>query len=172
VPLSLWQLVARLFAFLAWKVFPHRRHVIEGNLRTAFPDWDDATRERVIRDYYRGFADVFVEVFHVPRMSREELNRRMRILNPELARAEVERGKPVLLLAAHQGNWEWLLLALSTQLGMPVDAAYKPLVNAWADREMLASASTGPGSSTAIPPSSSVARRSHAACVTPRCSSG
>ena len=138
VPLPVWYAVASFFAFLAWKVIPYRRHVVEGNLRLSFPEWDDARRERVIRDYYRGFADVFVEVFHTPRMAREDLGRRMRILNPELARAEVARGKPVLLMAAHQGNWEWLLLGLSTQLDMPVDAAYKPLKNAWADREMLA----------------------------------
>jgi KDO2-lipid IV(A) lauroyltransferase len=42
----------------------------------------------------------------------------------------------VLLVAAHQANWEWLLLALSTQLGVPVDAAYKPLVDNWAEIEM------------------------------------
>jgi len=138
IPLSLWYALATFLAFVAWKLIPYRRQVVEGNLRISFPEWDDATRERVIRDYYRGFADVFVEVFHTPRMSREEMALRMRILNPELARAEVARGKPVLLMAAHQGNWEWLLLGLSTQLGMPVDAAYKPLKNAWADREMLA----------------------------------
>jgi len=30
-----------------------------------------------------------------------------------------------------------MLLAFSTQLGVPVDAAYKPLVDSWAEREML-----------------------------------
>ena len=43
-------------------------------------------------------------------------------------RDEVARGKPVLVLAAHQCNWEWMLLGAVGQLGMPVDAAYKPLV--------------------------------------------
>jgi len=42
----------------------------------------------------------------------------------------------VLLVAAHQCNWEWMLLALSLELGYPLDAAYKPLVNPWAEREM------------------------------------
>ena len=61
----------------------------------------------------------------------------MKMLNPELVR-EVSHGKPVLIMAAHQCNWEWLLLGFSTQLGMPVDAVYKPLVNPWAEREMFA----------------------------------
>jgi KDO2-lipid IV(A) lauroyltransferase len=138
LPLSLWYGIASFLAFIAWKVFPYRRHVVEGNLRISFPEWDDAARERVIRDYYRGFADVFVETLRSLRMSREQLDARMVIRNPGLARAETDRGKPVLLLAAHQGNWEWLLLALSTQLGVPVDAAYKPLKDRWADQAMLA----------------------------------
>jgi KDO2-lipid IV(A) lauroyltransferase len=50
---------------------------------------------------------------------------------------EVARGKPVFILAAHQCNWEWMLLAFSSQLGVPVDAAYKPLGDKWAQTEML-----------------------------------
>ena len=39
------------------------------NLKASFPEWDDATRERVIRDYYRGFADMLVEVVHSLRLT-------------------------------------------------------------------------------------------------------
>ena len=123
-------------AFCAWRLIPYRRHVVEANLKASFPEWDDATREGVIRDYYRGFADMLVEVMHSLRLTPAELARRVTLANPQLVRAEVARGKPVLLVAAHQCNWEWMLLGLSTQLGMPVDAAYKPLVDSWAEVEM------------------------------------
>ena len=69
IPLALWYPFARFLAFLAWRVIPYRRHVVEGNLTKSFPEWDTATREQVIRDYYRGFADVFVEVVHSLRIS-------------------------------------------------------------------------------------------------------
>jgi KDO2-lipid IV(A) lauroyltransferase len=137
IPLWLWYPFASFLAFLAWRVFPYRRHVVLANLTASFPEWDDATRERVIRDYYRGFADVFVEVVHSLRLTPAELGQRVKLVNPQLVRDEVARGKPVLIMAAHQCNWEWLLLGLSTQLEMPVDAAYKPLVDSWAEREML-----------------------------------
>jgi len=91
----------------------------------------------VIRDYYRGFADMLVEVMHSLRLTRGELERRVELRNPGVVRDAVARGKPVLIVAAHQCNWEWMLLAFSTQLGLPVDAAYKPLVDSWAEREML-----------------------------------
>ena len=137
IPLALWYPVASALAWLSWRVVPYRRHVVEANLKAAFPEWDDATREGVIRDYYRGFADMLVEIVHSLRLTHVELERRVPLVNPQLIRDEVARGKPVLLVAAHQCNWEWMLLGLSTQLGLPVDAAYKPLVDSWAEREML-----------------------------------
>jgi KDO2-lipid IV(A) lauroyltransferase len=124
-------------AWMSWRVIPYRRHVVVANLKAAFPEWDDATRERVIREYYRGFADMLVEILHSARMTRPEIARRVLLKNPQLIRDEVARGKPVLVVAAHQCNWEWMLLAFSAQLGIPVDAAYKPLVDNWAEREML-----------------------------------
>jgi len=137
VPLFIWYPIASLLAWLSWRVIPYRRHVVVANLKASFPEWDDATRERVIRDYYRGFADMLVEVMHSARLTPAELEWRVKLVNPGLIRDEVARGKPVLLVAAHQCNWEWMLLAFSTQLGVPVDAAYKPLVDNWAEREML-----------------------------------
>jgi len=137
IPLTLWYPFARFLAWLSWRVIPYRRHVVVANLKASFPEWDDAKREQVIRDYYRGFGDMLVEVIHSLRLTPAELERRVKLVNPELVRAEVARGKPVLLLAGHQCNWEWMLLAFSTQLGVPVDAAYKPLVDSWAETEML-----------------------------------
>jgi KDO2-lipid IV(A) lauroyltransferase len=137
IPLALWFPFARFLSWLAWRVIPYRRHVVVANLKASFPDWDDATRERVIRDYYRGFADMLVEVMHSARLTPAELERRVELVDAQRVRDEVARGKPVLIMAAHQCNWEWMLLAFSTQLGVPVDAAYKPLVDSWAEREML-----------------------------------
>jgi len=137
VPLAFWYAFASGLAWLSWRLIPYRRHVVEANLKTSFPEWSDAQRDAVIRDYYRGFADMLVEILHSLRLTRAEIERRVAFTNPQLIRDEAARGKPVLLVAAHQCNWEWMLLGLSTQLGLPVDAAYKPLVDSWAEREML-----------------------------------
>jgi KDO2-lipid IV(A) lauroyltransferase len=136
VPLTVWYPVARFLAWMSWRVIPYRRHVVEANLKASFPEWNDDERERVIRDYYRGFGDMLVEIMRSLRLTPEELQRRVVLRNPEMAREEIAKGKPVLLVAAHQANWEWMLLGLSTQLGYPVDAAYKPLVDNWAEIEM------------------------------------
>ena len=136
VPLWIWYPIARFLAFCAWKVVPYRRHVVVANLTASFPEWNETARERVIRDYYRGFADMLVELMRSLRLTPRDLAERVKLRNPELIRDAVARGRPALIVAAHQCNWEWMLLAFSTQLGIPVDAAYKPLVDNWAELEM------------------------------------
>jgi KDO2-lipid IV(A) lauroyltransferase len=109
---------------------------VRENLTKAFPDYDEAQQRAVIAGYYLSFAQMLVEVVKSASMAPAEIIRRVRVVNPELARAHLDQGQSVLLVAAHQCNWEWMLLALALELGYPVDAAYKPLVDGWAEREM------------------------------------
>ncbi len=128
-------------SFLGWlahRVFPYRQHVVRENLTKAFPEFSEAQLQDAMKHYYRGFADVLFELIKAASISPDEIRRRVRMVNLEAPRALLAAGKPVLLVAAHQCNWEWMLLGLSLQLGYRVDAAYKPLVNAWAEHEMLA----------------------------------
>ena len=137
LPWPLLYAAASLVAFLAQRVFPYRRELIEYNLGLAFPDAGPAEISRLRHRYYLGFAQMFMELLKGSAMTAEEFRARVTIRNVELATGYLERGSPVLLVAAHQCNWEWMLLALSIELGWPLDAAYKPLVDSRAQREML-----------------------------------
>ena len=136
LPLLLLYRVADLLGWLAYRVFPYRDAVVRENLSHAFPDWDEAQMRAVRRRYYQGFADMLVEVIKSATLPAAQIRRRVRIVNLEAPQAYLSAGRSVLLAAAHQCNWEWMLLALSLELGYPLDAAYKPLVDAWAEREM------------------------------------
>ncbi|HKD52617.1 MAG TPA: lysophospholipid acyltransferase family protein [Steroidobacteraceae bacterium] len=128
--------LASVIGWLTFHVFPHRKHVVRENLGKAFPDYDERQRREVIRRYYYGFAQVLVEVIKSASLPPDEIRGRVRMVNLEAPQALLASGQSVLLVAAHQCNWEWMLLALSVGLGFPVDAAYKPLVDNWAEREM------------------------------------
>lgn len=129
--------LADFLAWIAYRIARYRAHVVRPNLQKAFPQLEAGAIERLMRDYYRGFAEVLVEIIKSARMSLEQMRERVHIVNPGLLRERLARNQSVLLVAAHQCNWEWMLLALSADLGYPLDAAYKPLVNTWAEREML-----------------------------------
>jgi Kdo2-lipid IVA lauroyltransferase/acyltransferase len=137
LPLSWLYALGGLLAFLAHRVFPYRPHVVRGNLKAAFPTLDERGLRGLMRDYYSGFAQVLMEIVKSPALTRGELSSRVSFRNLEPVQAALSHGRTVLLLAGHQCNWEWMLLALSIELGFPVDAAYKPLVDSWAEREML-----------------------------------
>lgn len=136
VPMRLLYALARLLAWLAYRVFPYRPKVVLENLRIAFPELDERGLRARMRDFYSSHADVLVEVVKAATIEPAELLRRVEVRGLELVQARLALGRPVLLLAGHQCNWEWMLLALSLRLGAPLDAAYKPLVDPWAEREM------------------------------------
>jgi Kdo2-lipid IVA lauroyltransferase/acyltransferase len=136
LPFGLLYGLASVLGWLAFHVFPYRERVVRENLAKAFPQFDEPRLREVIRRYYLGFAQMLMEIIKSVSMPPEELRRRVHMANVAAPRAFLQRGQPVLLVAAHQCNWEWMLLALSLELGYPVDAAYKPLVDHWAEREM------------------------------------
>ncbi|HEY2035626.1 MAG TPA: lysophospholipid acyltransferase family protein [Steroidobacteraceae bacterium] len=136
VPFPALYRLADLLGWLAFRVFPHREEVVRTNLSQCFPELDEAGRREVRRSYYAGFADVLVEVIKSATISPAEIRSRVRVVGLEQPQALLAAGQSVLLAAAHQCNWEWMLLSLSLELGYPLDAAYKPLVDSWAEREM------------------------------------
>src|SRR2546429_6924356 len=136
IPLRALYGLAGLLGWLAFRASPYRQHLVRENLTRAFPDFDEARLRSVMRGYYLGFAQMLVEVIKSVTLPAQEIRRRVRIVNLEAPRALLAQGQSVLLVAAHQCNWEWMLLALSLELGYPLDAAYKPLANDWAEREM------------------------------------
>jgi KDO2-lipid IV(A) lauroyltransferase len=136
LPLPFLYGVASILGWLSVHVHAHREHVVRENLSKAFPDYDEGQLRAVIAAYYLSFAQMLVEIIKSAVMPADEIRRRVRAVSLAPVRQLLDEGQSVLLVAAHQCNWEWMLLALSLELGYPVDAAYKPLVDGWAEREM------------------------------------
>jgi KDO2-lipid IV(A) lauroyltransferase len=61
----------------------------------------------------------------------------VQIANLEVARRHLDAGQSIMFVTSHLCNWEWLLHGVTVQLGYPLDAAYKPLHDQWAERLML-----------------------------------
>jgi KDO2-lipid IV(A) lauroyltransferase len=122
---------------LAFYVVRHRHQVIRGQLEKAFPDASNAEREHIHKRFLKNFCDVVVEVLKSVSMTEADMRAHMKIMNLDVARRHLDAGQSVMLVTSHLGNWEWLLHGVTLQLGYPVDAAYKPLHDQWAERLML-----------------------------------
>jgi KDO2-lipid IV(A) lauroyltransferase len=123
--------------FLAYYVVRHRHTVIQGQLAQVFPAASQAERNAIHRQFLRNFCDVLVEVLKSASLSPAAMGSRVRILNLPLARQHLDAGQSVMFVTSHLCNWEWLLQGVAVHLGHPVDAAYKPLHDLWAERLML-----------------------------------
>lgn len=123
-------------AFLAHRVLRYRLDVVRENVRGSFPDADERERRRIVRGYYQRLGELAVEVVKAATLAPRELEQRVTLRNIEALRSELEAGRSVLIAAAHQCNWEWMLLVMSLKLGFPLAAAYKPLHGSRGERWM------------------------------------
>lgn len=126
---------------LAWVLrylLRYRLQVVRGNLQRCFPQLAPAALDQIVNRYYRHLGEVAAEVIKLGSLSADELRERVRFPNLELLQQETQAGRAAILVAAHLHNWEWQLQGIAVHLGVPIDAAYKPLRGAWADRALLA----------------------------------
>ncbi|HTX24248.1 MAG TPA: lysophospholipid acyltransferase family protein [Steroidobacteraceae bacterium] len=129
---------AACLAFVAHRWVRYRLGVVRKNVAGAFPELAPPARRDIERGYYDHLGELVAEVIKSATLTPQELERRVALPDIDRVRAPLAAGRSVLIVAAHQCNWEWLLLALSLKLGYPLDAAYKPLHGARSDRLMRA----------------------------------
>ncbi len=129
--------LASFLYLLAFYVVRHRRHVICEQIEKVFPKASRAERELIHRSYVKNFCDVMVEVLKSVSIPAADLCARVRIVNWEVPKGYLDAGQSLIFVTSHLCNWEWLLHGVALQLGYPVDAAYKPLHDQWAERLML-----------------------------------
>jgi KDO2-lipid IV(A) lauroyltransferase len=101
--------------------------VARDNLRRCFPQRTQREIDTLLGDYYRQLGQVAAEFIKMARLSADQLRAHLQVHNVGRVDAETRAGRSVLLLGAHQCNWEWALQATVLYLGVPIDAAYKPL---------------------------------------------
>jgi KDO2-lipid IV(A) lauroyltransferase len=122
--------------FLAYYVVRHRHRVIAEQIAKVFPTLSTGERVAIHKRFLHNFCDVLVEVLKSASMSAAGMRAHVRITNLALAHEYLAAGKSVMFVTSHLCNWEWLLQGVAAHLKYPIDAAYKPLHDAWAERLM------------------------------------
>lgn len=114
--------------FLAYHVIRYRREIVHKNLRNSFPDWDEKKVNLTARKFYQQFCDSMIDSVALHFVNKKYSLERMVIRNPELPNGIYNKGKSVVCLMAHYGNWE-LTVSIAERLNHEVLALYKPLTN-------------------------------------------
>ena len=112
--------------FITFHVMRWRRDRAEADIANAFPEKSAQQRAEILKRCYRNLADTVVEAFWGFGASADAIKARVTFDDPELIQRAIDRRQTLLLLAAHHGNWEWLLLAAGAYFPIPIDVVYQP----------------------------------------------
>lgn len=88
---------------------------------------------KLTRQIFRSFGYYLVEFFSYDKYDREWMKENVTVHGTEYIDAALRKGKGIVLISAHIGNWE-LAGVVTAMLGYPVEAVYQPHKNAKLDR--------------------------------------
>jgi len=125
-----------LLGEFAYRVLRLRRRVVLENLRIAFgPELSDREARRIALKCYRVFGRTHLEYFGLPSLPRRDLLRKIPVEGIEHLESARARGKGVILLMSHFGNWEMLGL-MGLRLGLDVNLLVGDLSNRGVDEAL------------------------------------
>jgi len=128
LPLRCLYLISDLLFVLACYVVRYRRKVVLDNLRNSFPEKTERERWLIARKFYRFMCDLFIETVKVTNIDTPQMNRRIRYSNPEIFDDLYRKGKQIIWVTGHYGNWEWQA-TLENSIPYHHATLYRPLKN-------------------------------------------
>ncbi|MDP8228841.1 MAG: lysophospholipid acyltransferase family protein [Candidatus Electryoneaceae bacterium] len=138
LPLKMSRAIADLLGWILANWIKLRRDVALDNLKQAFGSSMDATeRQRIYVRCWRHFMRVGVEMARLPRMTPEFADRWVDLSGRAVLDNALSRGKGVMVVSGHFGNWEWMGggLALSGLSSVyVVESQSNRLVEDWLNR--------------------------------------
>jgi len=134
--LRAYYVIAGVVAWIAHRLLGFRRSVIRGNLSRSFPELPVARLREIEREFIRRQGELAAEVLYASRIGPDELRERVTLANPDLL-ASAAAPRPLILVGAHHGNFEWMLQRVSLELGERLVGLYKPISNARVDAWFL-----------------------------------
>jgi KDO2-lipid IV(A) lauroyltransferase len=115
--------IGRAAGALAYRILGGTRRLALRHLALAFPEKPEAEREEITRRMFMHLGCSAMEITSIASY-QERLTAYIRERDPEVLRAAVGKGKGVVFVTGHLGNWE-LMARLVAKVGAPVSAVAK-----------------------------------------------
>ena len=114
----------------------YRKAVTLSNLRRAFPEKPEEEIHRIAVGAFENVGIALMELVWMPRMTREHLRSLVHFDKPEIIEEAYKRGKGILLLTAHFGNWELLAQSMNVVFSFPISSIVKTQSNRLVNRSI------------------------------------
>lgn len=109
---------ARLGELIYYLDFKHKA-IAYSNIKTAFGQkFPPSKIRKLTREFYRTFGQNLIEIFIIPLINKEYVDKYITIEGIEHINEAFKKGKGVIFAVVHEGNWE-LSNIISANLGFP-----------------------------------------------------
>ncbi|RXK52170.1 lysophospholipid acyltransferase family protein [Aquirufa rosea] len=128
LPLFVLYGIANCLKWIFYAVISYRKKVIKENLQRSFPEKSAKEINEIAFKFYGYLTDQLVEFFKGVSLSEKQVLDHVELKNPEIVQIYLDQGIPVIMVAGHQGNWEWAIHRLALTKNT-YDIVYQKLNN-------------------------------------------
>jgi KDO2-lipid IV(A) lauroyltransferase len=136
IPFFILYVFSDIMRFILFRIAGYRKDVIIQNLENSAINDEKADLKKLISAIYKNLTDLIIEGIKGFSMTRNQIVKRHKIMNPELLKPFYDARRSVIAVTGHYGNWEWGSMSAALQLEHRIIGLYKPLTNPWVDRFM------------------------------------
>lgn len=118
LPLGCVFFLGRRMGELSYSIDLKHKAIAYANLKTALGSNSTPRQLKALtRQFYRSFGENFIEVFLLPRMDKNYIDKYVQIIGREYISEGLKKGKGIIFLGVHEGSWE-LSNVISAYLGL------------------------------------------------------
>ena len=130
-PLSFAQKIGQFIAVFAYYFIPVRKKHVINMLAVSFPEKSKDEIKNIAKNTYKNFMKTVVEMVFFPVLSDETIKNMLVYENENVITDALAKGKGMIFMSAHFGNWELTALSFSKMHPMSVMVATQsnPLVD-------------------------------------------
>lgn len=137
LPFPVLYILSDFLFFVIYLVIGYRKRVVFENLQGSFPEKSNEELLTIQRKFYRHFCDLIVESLKLFSASGSMIEKRMRLINPELPQKFYKEGKSMIVVSGHYGNWEWAGIALPNHSHHKAIAIFLPLTSDFFNKKLI-----------------------------------
>lgn len=119
LPLNIARGFGSMIGMTAYFFLKSRRSIAHDNLRHAFPDKSDSELRSIAKGSFRNFGISMAELLWFPRMTDDILNATLQSVNFHKVKEATEKGKGLIVLSGHFGNWELIASGIARLSRIP-----------------------------------------------------
>ncbi|MBQ0736567.1 lysophospholipid acyltransferase family protein [Aquimarina celericrescens] len=128
LPWRLFYMLSSILYFIVYYFIGYRKKIVTENLVLVFPDKSKKEINKIRKAFYKHMCDMFMEMTKSLSISKEEMIKRFKIIDPDSFRELQSKNKGIIVLMGHYASYEWAIAAQFI-MDFPIVAVYKKIKN-------------------------------------------